>query len=182
MLFSITRFIAGGCLPLLGAFSFCSFLFKNYYIGLIFIIIGVLAYYLVFIKYTNIIINKHITIFKSEFKDEFVRSNFYCDKTYENFMYFDRMNKQICFTDKDTNKIVTRLNYDDLFSAKFNSHPHFTIKFNFHSYFIIEFDFHPYVIMKFKLINQEIEIKFNYFSKDYISLRTRFSRLTTIYE
>lgn len=162
MLFSITRFITGGCLPLLGAFSFCSFLFKNYYIGLTFIIIGVLAYYLVFIKYTNIIINKHITIFKSEFKDEFVRSNFYCDKTYENFMYFDRMNKQICFTDKDTNKIVSRLNYDDLFSAKF--------------------DFHPYVIMKFKLINQEIEIKFNYFSKDYISLRTRFSRLTTIYE
>ncbi|MCO6561282.1 MAG: hypothetical protein J6574_09355, partial [Gilliamella sp.] len=162
VLFSITRFIAGGCLPLLGAFSFCSFLFKNYYIGLTFIIIGVLAYYLVFIKYTNIIINKHITIFKSEFKDEFVRSNFYCDKTYENFMYFDRMNKQICFTDKDTNKIVSRFNYDDLFSAKFNSH--------------------PYVIMKFKLINQEIEIKFNYFSKDYISLRTRFSRLTTIYE
>jgi hypothetical protein len=149
-------------LPLLGAFSFCSFLFKNYYIGLTFIIIGVLAYYLVFIKYTNIIINKHITIFKSEFKDEFVRSNFYCDKTYENFMYFDRMNKQICFTDKDANKIVSRLNYDDLFSAKFNSH--------------------PYVIMKFKLINQEIEIKFHYFSKDYISLRTRFSRLTTIYE
>lgn len=162
MLFSITRFIAGGCLPLLGAFSFCSFLFKNYYIGLTFIIIGVLAYYLVFIKYTNIIINKHITIFKSEFKDEFVRSNFYCDKTYENFMYFDRMNKQICFTDKDANKIVSRLNYDDLFSAKFNSH--------------------PYVIMKFKLINQEIKIKFHYFSKDYISLRTRFSRLTTIYE
>ncbi|NUF27749.1 hypothetical protein [Gilliamella sp. ESL0254] len=162
MLFSIIRSVTSGCLVLLWAISVCSFFFKNYYIGLTFIIIGVLAYYLVFIKYTNIIINKHITIFKSEFKDEFVRSNFYCDRAYENFMYFDRINKQICFTDQDTNKIVSRLNYDDLLSAKFSSN--------------------PYVIMKFKLINQEIKVKFDYFSKDYISLRTRFSRLTTIYE
>ncbi len=117
----------------------------------VFFIISII-YYLVFIKYTNIVISKFVTVCMNEFNDNFKKINLYYSRNYASCIYFDDINKEICFL--SSKKIVTKIHYDNLAKAEIDPS-----KVNLMLFFDME--------------EKRLNVPFYYIKKDYGSLSAK---------
>ncbi len=108
----LTRFLAG-------FFVFCScFAFAPLSaVGRVFLIIlNILIIYLVS-RYTRFVVTKFNKVAKEVFKNNYIESNLYVARNYVTAMYFDEINKKICFL--SSGKYLVGFDYDDLQGVEF---------------------------------------------------------------